>query len=128
MIYVASPYSDPDPLVREQRFDAVCRAVAALMHSGVVAFSPIVHGHPLVAHGLPVEWPFWERFDCEHLSRCDELVVLMLDGWRNSRGVRAEIRIAGDLGISVRFLDPADVAGDATGSPTAAHVAKEAEG
>ncbi|MEX1098065.1 MAG: FMN-binding protein [Planctomycetales bacterium] len=44
-----------------------------------------------------------------------------------SRGVAAEIRIARELRIPVRFLDPAGVAGDATGSPTAAHVAKEGE-
>lgn len=38
------------------------------------------------------------------------------------------VRIARDLGIPVRFLDPAAVVGDATGSPTSAHVAKEGEG
>lgn len=51
----------------------------------------------------------------------------MLDGWRESRGVTAEIRMASDLGKAVRFLDPGDVAGDATSSPTLARVAKEAD-
>jgi hypothetical protein len=56
-------------------------------------FSPIVHGHPFVDHGLPRDWPFWERFNRDHLVRYGEEVVLMLDGWRESVGVAAEIRI-----------------------------------
>ena len=66
-------------------------------------------------------WPFWERFDREHLRRCDELVVLMLDGWGESVGVAAEIRIAAELGKPVRHIDPHRAA-------TLAHVAKEVNG
>jgi Domain of unknown function (DUF1937) len=106
MLYLASPYSHPEPAVREQRFRATCAAVAQLMRAGHTVFSPICHGHPLVGHGLPTDWPFWERFDREHLVRCDEVVVLMLDGWDNSVGVAAEIRIAGELGKPVGYLAP----------------------
>ena len=98
MIYLASPYTHADAGVREERFRAACRAAATLMRQGHVVFAPIVHGHPLVAEGLPIEWPWWERFDREHLSRCDEVVVLMLDGWESSAGVQAEIRIAAESG------------------------------
>lgn len=120
MIYLASPYSHPEVVVRERRFREACQAVVTLLASGLTVFSPIVHGHPLVDHGLPTDWPFWERFDRDHLVRCDEVVVLMLDGWRESIGVAAEIRIAGELGKPVWYLAP-----DATGSPTLAQVAKE---
>jgi len=127
MIYLASPYSHSDPGVREQRFRDVCRAAARLLADGRSVFSPIVHGHPLVGHGLPTDWLFWERFDRDHLARCDELVVLMLDGWRESAGVAAEIRIAAELGKPVRYL-PADApAVTPTLATTFAHVAKEAE-
>lgn len=123
MIYLASPYTHPDAAIREQRFHTVCRAAAALMRSGHMVFSPIAHSHPIAMHGLPTTWDFWERVDREYLRRCDELVVLTLDGWKQSRGVQAEVRIAGDLGKPVRHLAPEE----ATGSPTLAHVAKEAE-
>jgi hypothetical protein len=33
MIYLASPYSHPDPLVRKARFDAACRATADLIRA-----------------------------------------------------------------------------------------------
>jgi len=105
MIYLASPYTHTDPDVRESRFDAACRATAELVRGGHVVFSPIVHGHPLVRFEVPVEWDFWERFDREHLRWCDELVVLMLDGWRESRGVQGELQIAQELGKPVRFKE-----------------------
>ena len=121
MIYLASPYSHPDPAVREQRFRAACRATAAQLRAGAVVFSPIVHSHPLVEFGLPTAWSAWERIDRVYLERCDEVVVLMLDGWEESAGVRAEVGIARGLGKAVRFL----ATEDAAGSPTLAHVASE---
>jgi nucleoside 2-deoxyribosyltransferase len=104
MIYLASPYSHPDPAVREQRFHAACRAAVAMLHTGRVVFSPIAHSHPLAQHGLPGNWHFWEQYDRAFLERCDEVVVLMLDGWQESVGVQAEIRIARELGMPVRYL------------------------
>ncbi len=119
MIYLASPYSHPDTAVREQRFRAACHAAVALLHAGRVVFSPIAHSHPLAQHGLPGNWHFWERYDRAFLERCDEVMVLMLDGWQESVGVQAEIRIARELGKPVRFLGVEE----AHGSPTLAHVA-----
>jgi nucleoside 2-deoxyribosyltransferase len=108
MIYLAGPYSHPDPAVREQRYREACRVTAGLLRAGRHVFSPIVHGHPLVEYGLPSDWEFWRRLDQEHLRRCDEVVVLMLDGWRDSAGVRAELQHAQELGLPVSYLDPTD--------------------
>jgi thiol-disulfide isomerase/thioredoxin len=55
------------------------------------------HDHPLTQHSLPGHWQFWERHARWHLERCDEVVVLMLDGWDESEGVQAEIQIATEL-------------------------------
>jgi nucleoside 2-deoxyribosyltransferase len=104
--YLASPYSHPDQAVREERYRAACRVAAALLLAGQPVFSPIAHSHPLVAYGLPADWSFWQRYDRELLARCDEVVVLMLAGWRESVGVREEIRIARELGKPVRYLVP----------------------
>jgi hypothetical protein len=43
----------------------------------------------------------------------------MLDGWQESVGVQAEIRMARELGRPIGYLD----AKEATGWPTLAHVA-----
>lgn len=124
MIYLASPYSHPNPAVREQRFRTACRLAAAFARAGVVVFSPIVHSHPLVEHGLPTGWAFWQRWDRAYLERCDEVVVLMLDGWKESVGVQAEMRVARELGKPIRFLGVEE----AHGSPTLAHVASDVAG
>ncbi len=115
MIYLASPYTHPDQAVREQRFDAACVATASLMRAGKSVFSPIVHSHPLVRYGLPVEWEFWQTHDCEHLKRSDCLIVLTLDGWETSRGVQAEIKIASDMEIPIHHLSPAMISTQSSG-------------
>jgi hypothetical protein len=119
MIYLASPYSHPDSDVREQRFEAACAAAAALMRAGHRVFSPIAHGHPLTRHSVPGDWTFWEPHARWHLERCDEVVVLMLDGWNESAGVLSEIAIAGELGKVVWYRYPVR-----TTTPTLAHGAK----
>jgi nucleoside 2-deoxyribosyltransferase len=110
MIYLASPYTHVDPAIRQQRFEAACRAAAALICRGQTVFSPIAHSHAICAFGVPLDWRFWERLDRRYLEACDEMVVLMLDGWRESVGVKAEIAIARELGKPVTYLRVADQA------------------
>jgi len=42
------------------------------------------------------------------LRRCDEVLVLEIDGWRESEGVRAEIEFAAALGKQVNYAEPAE--------------------
>ena len=100
LIYLASPYSE----VRENRYRAACGKTAELMRQGVMVFSPIVASHPLTFHGLPGDWAFWEAHDRRQLELCDEVVVLMLPGWRESKGVQAEIALAEEFGKPVRYF------------------------
>jgi nucleoside 2-deoxyribosyltransferase len=104
MIYLASPYSHPDSDVREQRFEAVCRAAAFLICSGKTVYSPIAHTHPICKYGLPGDWQFWQHHDRQYIELCDEMVVLTLDGWKQSKGIQAEIGIARGLGKPVTFI------------------------
>jgi hypothetical protein len=105
MIYLASPYSHPDIVVRERRFRDVCHAAVDLIKAGHEVFSPIAHSHALVEHGLPTHWSFWETHDRHHLAHCDEVVVLMLEGWYTSVGVQAELRLAKELNKPIRYLE-----------------------
>ena len=97
MIYLASPYSDPDQSVMVRRFEDACEAVAHLTNSGKTVYSPIVHFHPVaIRHQLPRDFAFWREVNFNMLDRASKLYVLMLDGWRDSVGVQAEIDRAGD--------------------------------
>lgn len=107
LAYLASPYSHADPEVMEARFDAVCREAARLMFGGAHVYSPIAHTHPIAMRGnLPTDWTYWEGYDHVMISASDELWVLMLDGWQESKGVTAEIKIAADLGKPVLYIRP----------------------
>lgn len=103
--YIACPYSHPDANVRAQRYAAVNKLSASMMNSGKYVFSPISHCHQMAEdHGLPTTWIFWEDYDRMMISKCNELIVLMLPGWRESLGVQSEILIADELGIPVIYL------------------------
>jgi Domain of unknown function (DUF1937) len=129
MIYLASPYSHPDPAVRDQRYVAACRATVRLLLAGKSVFSPIVHGHPLVQLGLSGDWLFWARHDQWHLSRCDEVLVLAIPGWDESEGVQAEIHLAQRLGKVVRYFPESTLPGRdvAPVSPSTSHQAHPAQ-
>jgi hypothetical protein len=107
LVYLASPYSHPDPAVREERFQAACRAAAHLMQSGLHVFSPIAHSHPIALAGsLPTGWEYWEAYDEAVLSACRALAVLELDGWESSRGVQGEVKIAQRLKLPAYYTSP----------------------
>lgn len=106
LIYLACPYSDPDPAVRKRRFETVNRVAARLMSAGAFIFSPISHTHPIAEAGeLPKGWEFWRDYDTEIIRCCAELFVLRLPGWENSVGVTAEMALAAQLGVPITFLD-----------------------
>jgi nucleoside 2-deoxyribosyltransferase len=110
LIYLASPYSHPDAAVMESRFDSICRIAGQLMQAGHVVFSPIAHTHPIAVRcELPRSWDYWEKFDREHITRCDKITVVMLDGWSTSRGIKAEIDIAMELGKPIEYFDISSV-------------------
>lgn len=106
LIYMASPYGHNKPVeLRQERYEVALQAEAAMMNAGHMIYSPIVHRHPGAVLGLyPSGWEYWQHFDELILSRCDEIAVLLLDGWKESTGVQAEIAIAERLGLSKAFV------------------------
>jgi hypothetical protein len=78
------------------------------MKRGDVVFSPISHTHPIAEEcDLPKGWDYWQAFDRAYLAASKLLVILTVDGWMESVGVRAEFDIATEMGIPVEFMtDP----------------------
>jgi nucleoside 2-deoxyribosyltransferase len=103
LVYMASPYSNALPSVREERFKDACRAAAWFMGKGVQVFSPIAHTHPIAEFGLPKGWDFWQTYDMAFLKACDGLIVLTLRGWNKSVGVKAEIGIMEAMGKPIEY-------------------------
>lgn len=111
LVYLASPYSHPSPGVRQARFEAVCQAAAQLMALGRLhVFSPIAHTHSIAEAGnLPTDWAYWRAYDYTMLQVCARVIVLALDGWDESAGIRAESAIAQQLGLPICVLRPEEV-------------------
>lgn len=102
MIYVASPYSHPDPLVMEQRFNDVRKFTSVMISSGAVAFSSILYLHQIaIDYQLPRDAKFWATFNIEILRHCDMMIVCDMEGWQESKGVQMEISLAEHLGIPI---------------------------
>jgi len=106
LIYLACPYSHKDNNIMHERFLSVNKVAARLMKEGKYIYSPISHTHPIKLAGeLPGGWDYWEGYDRRILSACDRIIVLRLEGWEQSTGVQAEIKIGKEMSIPVDYID-----------------------
>jgi hypothetical protein len=106
LVYIGSPYSNPDSAVREENFNIVSRMAARECAKGKVAFSPITYGHTLIGFTeMPTNWEFWKPFCLAFLERADELLVYKMPGWDMSKGLAAEIEFAIERNITIRWAE-----------------------
>ncbi len=107
-VYLAGPYTHPDPLVREIRFLESCRATAYVINKlRINAFGTMVHSHPLVTrYPMPAEWEFWADYDTAMVGKALEVWVLCIPGYTNSMGVQTEVKLARKLEKPVRWMIP----------------------
>jgi hypothetical protein len=95
MIYLATPYTHPDPAMQQRRFELVTAAAAFLCEQGHAVYSPITHGHPIGdAASEEIHLDVWKV--CERLIMpvCSQLAVLLTWGWEESKGVNREMKLA----------------------------------
>ena len=95
ILYLAAPYSASDHKTEKRRFKKTCEVQAKLMTAGIAVFSPLANSIPAVElGGLAINHAEFMRFDNIILRRCNEVLVLALDGWQESKGVQEEINEA----------------------------------
>jgi nucleoside 2-deoxyribosyltransferase len=106
-IYLACPYSDPDPAICEQRVLEADRIAAQLMVQGNIVFSPLSHSHR-IAHHIEnhQDCDFWLSQDLAFIDWADEIVVLKLDGWDKSKGIKIELEHAQAKGVPITWMEP----------------------
>lgn len=110
LIYLAAPYSAPDRKTERMRFQKTCEVQAMLMAAGIAVFSPLANSIPAVELGnLEIDHADFMRFDNIVLRRCDELLVLALPGWHESKGVQEEIQEAIALRKPVLVIQEDDI-------------------
>ena len=108
-VYMGSPYS----LYRDG-YDEAARlaslAAAALMFKGLVVYAPIPHGHAVAMHGVPATWDFWHRPCAPFIEAASALVVLKLEGWRDSVGLTYEIARFHEAGKPIVYVTMEELA------------------
>ena len=105
-IYLGSPYTSSDQGKQHMRYGAAARAVVHLLREGVHVYSPIVHWHQLALdYSLPKDFAYWESYNKAMLEPASMLMILKLDGWKESRGLDGEIQFATRKSIPIEFMD-----------------------
>lgn len=106
LTYIASVYSHDDPWVREERYRQVVHYCRLKMEAGEAVFSPIMHTHHVNKRIGTRDHEFWMKQHRPILRASTKLEVLMLDGWKYSRGIKDELNEAEKCGIPVEFIQP----------------------
>lgn len=107
MIYISSPYNHKIPAVRHDRFVLVSRFTVKMMKKGEQVYSPIAYGHQFrdIFPDQESRWVYWKTFDLHMLSHSQEMIVLMLPGWKESIGVSQEIQYAEQNNIPITYME-----------------------
>lgn len=107
MIYLASPYSHPDWVIRVRRFLAARDFTYAQIAEGNIIFSPIVYCHQFAQDlSAPFDAKAWQSFNLSIFKHCTELWLLHVEGWKESAGVMMERTWAETKGIPIRHKEP----------------------
>ena len=111
IVYLACPYTDPNPEIRKLRYNAANRAAADLIEKGFIVYSPITMTHPLdillAADGATLGTDYWVAFDEAFMEACAEIFVLQIDGWDRSEGVKREVNFFVSVGRPITYITPA---------------------
>jgi len=100
MVYLSIPYSG----MEYQAFIVATAVAGKLMEEGNIVVCPVIQGHVLKNNGFDCEDIL--EHDIELLKRCDVVMVVCLDGWLSSAGVKAELEVADEFALPVIYLDP----------------------
>lgn len=107
-VYVAFPFSHPDPAVEAERVRQVIAFMATMIRerTDYRPISPVIHCYEIAkASGLNGSWETWQPYCLKFLDICDLMVVLKLPGWIESVGVQAECEEAASRKMPVLFSE-----------------------
>lgn len=107
IIYIAGPYSHSNQNVMHARFLEHERYTNKVLYNLLqTPYSPIVHFHEMAQkYKLPTDALWWYAHNKRMLHVSQEVHVLMLPGWKESKGTSQEIKWASALGIEVRYVE-----------------------
>lgn len=109
LVFISMPYNHEDKNVIEYRIAKSRELSLLLLECGVVTLSPAQIGHDLLKHpnakNLSSNFKYWSKFSIDILSKCKDMIVLLLDGHAESTGMAAEYEFAVKHGINIVYVD-----------------------
>ncbi len=104
LIYISAPSPKPNG-DKEQRFNDIAKYSGNLLKSGYHILCPMTLGINLTkVIQLPEDREFWMKWCIKLLSKCDEIHVLMFEGWEESIGVAEEIEFAHNNKLVIKYI------------------------
>ena len=102
--YLATPYSRY-PLGKEAAHQIACEMAARCFEAGILVFSPIAHTHAIAVYGkLDGGFDAWELFDISMMTAASGVIVVLMDGWKESEGIQREMLWCRDNNKPVIFM------------------------
>lgn len=91
MIYLATPYSDSNPVIREERYRLACSLTTTCVKEKVPCYCPIAFWVPIAEeYGLITSAAFFMVQNDALLAKCEELWIITMEGWNRSIGIEME--------------------------------------
>jgi len=105
--YLGSPYSKY-PAGLNAAWEDVCRETARLIRAGVPVYSPIAHTHPVAMYGHmdPLDHSIWLPADKPMMDAACGLIVLKMEGWEASYGLKHEIEVFEAADKPIIYMEP----------------------
>lgn len=105
--YLATPYTRYHAGIHMAFVDSA-RVAGDLIAVGVPIFSPIAHTHPIACYADldPKDHNIWLPADAALMNKAYGLLIVVLDGWDESKGVKHEIEAFQAAGKPIFLIDP----------------------
>jgi len=101
MIYLAAPYYHKNSDITQERMEKVYAVASELMLRGRHVTTPLFMHEVVDRFELPGDFEYWKAYCFDILKRCDEMHILCLPGWAESRGIKAEIEFCREHNIPI---------------------------
>lgn len=108
--YIGMPYSHPDPLVMEDRYVISNEVTAFLFNNApfLAPFAPISYTHRF-GHRVDKDYDWVANLDINYLRISKILIVITIDGWKESKGLQEEIQFAKENNIPIVYSLPEEL-------------------
>ncbi|BCP55243.1 hypothetical protein K32_38600 [Kaistia sp. 32K] len=106
-IFLACPYGHSDAEVIEARFAKSNEVAAVIARSGNAVFSQVSMSHPINKTMTQLDraaiGELWAPIDRVFMEAMTEIIVIDMDGWRESSGIAREMKFFEERGLPVNI-------------------------